>query len=233
MKPLTKAIVVALIHAAIVCSLGAKLLYDRQTCPRAWFRATKYDPNLPIRGRYLSLQLQVKDPLTPEEVEKKYKNQLGVVRGRTAAPAFPRFPGFGPECGSIDVSSGKPVAVFDSSASTYDCPHQTLIRQQTGNEVILRVVEPVLFLYPARPESTRSCQRRGTVGGSHHPPQGPTTAHFSGAHQPRPNRHPAAESGLMELPLALWTAYDELRITVWGQVYLPSNGEKHERSRQR
>lgn len=52
MKPMTKAIIVALIQATLVCSLGAKLLYDRTTRPRAWFRAERFDPNLPIRGRY-------------------------------------------------------------------------------------------------------------------------------------------------------------------------------------
>jgi hypothetical protein len=70
MKPFAKAIVVALIQATLVCSLGAKLLHDRSTRPRAWFKTERFDPNLPIRGRYLSLQLEVKDPLSPEEIEK-------------------------------------------------------------------------------------------------------------------------------------------------------------------
>ena len=51
MKPMTKAIAVALIQILIVSSLGAKLLYDRRTRPQAWFRTARYDPNLPIRGR--------------------------------------------------------------------------------------------------------------------------------------------------------------------------------------
>jgi hypothetical protein len=50
-KPMTKAIAVALIQILIVSSLGAKLLYDRRTRPQAWFRTARYDPNLPIRGR--------------------------------------------------------------------------------------------------------------------------------------------------------------------------------------
>src|SRR5579863_5690220 len=70
MRPLTKAIAVALIQVLIVCSLGAKLLYDRRTRPQAWFQTARYDPNLPIRGRYLSLQLQLNDSRSPEEIEK-------------------------------------------------------------------------------------------------------------------------------------------------------------------
>ena len=62
MKPLAKAAVVALIHVLIVSSLGAQLLYDRRTRPQAWFLTQRYDPNLPIRGRYVSMQITVSDP---------------------------------------------------------------------------------------------------------------------------------------------------------------------------
>jgi len=43
----------------IVCSLGAKLLYDRGHRPRVWIKVAPVDPNLPIRGRYLALNLEV------------------------------------------------------------------------------------------------------------------------------------------------------------------------------
>jgi hypothetical protein len=54
-----KGLIVAAIQVALVSSLGAKLLYDRATRPRLWARAAPYDPSLPIRGRYVSLQLIV------------------------------------------------------------------------------------------------------------------------------------------------------------------------------
>jgi hypothetical protein len=47
------------IQLAIVSSIAAKYLYERWTCPSAWTRSTFYDPVLPMRGRYLSLQLIV------------------------------------------------------------------------------------------------------------------------------------------------------------------------------
>ena len=59
MKPFLKGIVIAVIQVGLVSSLGAKLLYDRSTLPRAWALAAPYDPDLPIRGRYCSLQLVV------------------------------------------------------------------------------------------------------------------------------------------------------------------------------
>jgi hypothetical protein len=53
-----KGLIVGLIHIAIVGSLGAKLLIDRATYPRAWARALPVDPDLPIRGRYVRLRLE-------------------------------------------------------------------------------------------------------------------------------------------------------------------------------
>jgi hypothetical protein len=49
--------IVAALHLAIVGSLGGKLLLDRATRPRVWARTAPYDPNLPIRGRYVRLQI--------------------------------------------------------------------------------------------------------------------------------------------------------------------------------
>lgn len=59
MKGMYKGALIAVIHVLIVCSLGAKLIYDRHTRPRVWAQTMLYDPDLPIRGRYLSLQLIV------------------------------------------------------------------------------------------------------------------------------------------------------------------------------
>ncbi len=69
MKPLYKGIALAVIHILIVCTLGAKLLIDRATYPRVWVKAAAYDPNLPIRGRYASMQLLVNAPqAAPENI---------------------------------------------------------------------------------------------------------------------------------------------------------------------
>lgn len=53
-----KGLVVAGLHVMIVASLGAKLLIDRTTLPRAWARAAPVDPDLPIRGRYVRLRVE-------------------------------------------------------------------------------------------------------------------------------------------------------------------------------
>jgi hypothetical protein len=59
MKTLQKGLAVAIIHILIVLSLGGKLLYDRAHRPRVWVRTGSVDPDLPIRGRYFTLNLEV------------------------------------------------------------------------------------------------------------------------------------------------------------------------------
>jgi len=59
MKTVYKGLVVGLLHLLIVSSLGAKLLYDRETLPRLWVKTVPVDPNLPIRGRYVRLQVEM------------------------------------------------------------------------------------------------------------------------------------------------------------------------------
>jgi hypothetical protein len=43
----------------VVSSIAGKYLWQRWRCPRVWTRASAIDPELPMRGRYLSLQLTV------------------------------------------------------------------------------------------------------------------------------------------------------------------------------
>jgi hypothetical protein len=50
-------IAVLVIQLAIVSSVAGKYLYERWTCPRVWVRAGAYDPEMVMRGRYLSLSL--------------------------------------------------------------------------------------------------------------------------------------------------------------------------------
>lgn len=52
-------VALAIVHLLLVGTLGLKLLADRARLPRAWARTLPFDPNLPIRGRYVSLRLEV------------------------------------------------------------------------------------------------------------------------------------------------------------------------------
>ena len=59
MTAVYKGLLLAAIQVVVVLSLGAKLLYDRQTRPRAWVQTEVYDPELPVRGRYVSERLRI------------------------------------------------------------------------------------------------------------------------------------------------------------------------------
>lgn len=99
MRPLQKGLVIAAIHVALVCSLGAKLLYDRHSRPRVWAQARPYDPDLPIRGRYLSLQLTVEaEGFTPPQT----RNELWSG-------------GSGERTARLEIRNGKLVAVRDEN----------------------------------------------------------------------------------------------------------------------
>ncbi len=47
------------VQLALVSTIATKYLYQRWSCPRVWTRAAAIDPELPMRGRYLALQLTV------------------------------------------------------------------------------------------------------------------------------------------------------------------------------
>lgn len=51
-----RAIALLIIQCLLVSSIAAKYLYKRATRPRVWVRVAQYDPQLPMRGRYLALQ---------------------------------------------------------------------------------------------------------------------------------------------------------------------------------
>ena len=54
-----RAIVLLIIQCFLVSSIAAKYLYERATRPRVWARVAQYDPQLPMRGRYLALLAMV------------------------------------------------------------------------------------------------------------------------------------------------------------------------------
>ena len=88
MNALVKGIIVAALHLAIVLSLGGKLLYDRASRPRVWVLTGTVDPDLPIRGRYFTLNLQVQAPDFKGFDPKQYGVQnvwLDVENGRLIA----------------------------------------------------------------------------------------------------------------------------------------------------
>jgi hypothetical protein len=120
----TKGIIVALLHLLLVVSLGGKLLVDRATLPRVWASVAPYDPDLPIRGRYVSLQVEV----TPLGFEKP-SGEIGRVWAKLSV--------------ENDQLTAKPAAV-----RAY---HYVMIREgAAGLEGTL--VTPIAFFIPEHVE---------------------------------------------------------------------------------
>jgi hypothetical protein len=59
MSPSQKGIILAILQLALVASVGAKYAIDRARFPRVWAQTVAFDPDSPIRGRYLSVRVRV------------------------------------------------------------------------------------------------------------------------------------------------------------------------------
>ena len=99
------------VQAALILSTGLLFWFDRQTSPRAWVPTAPVDPNLPIRGRYITLNMVV--PFVPTRTDVSTIGtwqfvQLRVVADRLQAVQEVR-PGFFSHGGEIRLSEGSLV----------------------------------------------------------------------------------------------------------------------------
>lgn len=130
MTPIQKGMVVAAVQLALVASLGAKYALDRARLPRVWTQTVAYDPDLPIRGRYLSVRLKV---------------EAANVYGNTALPKANRFSFWGDlRDVKLSVENGHLVA------SPAGNPTGLQVARWTNNrgEEMTALSEPVAFFLP-------------------------------------------------------------------------------------
>jgi hypothetical protein len=59
MNPVYRGAVVAALQCLMVLSLAGKYAVDRARLPRVWAKTAPVDPNLPLRGRYVRMRLEV------------------------------------------------------------------------------------------------------------------------------------------------------------------------------
>ena len=72
-------VVLALFQAGLLLLVGLTFWIERLTAPRLWAMAQPVDPNLPIRGRYVSLRLRV--PLSGVETSES-TTQSVILQGQ-------------------------------------------------------------------------------------------------------------------------------------------------------
>ncbi len=130
MTSIQKGVTVAVVQLALVASLGAKYALDRARLPRVWTQTVAYDPDLPIRGRYLSVRLRV--------------DAANVYRD-TPLPKANRFSFWG-DMRDVNLSaeSGRLVA------TPADRPTGLQVARWTNNQgqEVTALSEPVAFFLP-------------------------------------------------------------------------------------
>ena len=132
MSALQKGLLLAALQVAIVASLGAKLARDRHRLPRAWARAATYDPDLPIRGRYMALQLEVmcESVAEPRDVPPGVRPSEALISGYTS--------------GILRAKNGRLVSDCGSTTGGFSM----FRRQRPGQPATTNLSEPVLFFLP-------------------------------------------------------------------------------------
>lgn len=88
MSAFTKGLILGALQLLLIAGVGAKFLIDRANYPRVWVLTAPFDPDLPIRGRYVRLAAVIeheaadrKDPVETLRV------RLAVRDGRLSAIA--------------------------------------------------------------------------------------------------------------------------------------------------
>jgi hypothetical protein len=132
------------VQLGIVSTIAGKYLYQRWSCPRVWTRATMYDPQLPMRGRYLSMQLVVdgcKSTLPSAKEAVMPRNVDGVQTGKTYtihSDQAVRFPA------NLKVEGGKLLAIRIPEGNGR--PDELTVEGRPGDSCEnLRLDEPVDF----------------------------------------------------------------------------------------
>ena len=127
MTPLVRGVVIALAQVALLTAVGGKLLYDRAALPRAWIETTGVDPDLPIRGRYVALNLVLP----------------AVEQTKIAASATLAY-------GRIEVRDGRAVAILAGGEPTIvDVSHPLAFVRNVGVAgARWQTLVPVAFFLP-------------------------------------------------------------------------------------
>jgi hypothetical protein len=121
MKHIRSVLVLLAVQLLLVLSVAGKYLYERKVCPQVWARATQVDPNQPLRGRYLAMQLLVDACSLP-------RDQAHNVRGYSY-PGAPVQPGSWTWRVSLGVADGRLIPRLEDHLRTPDNIQQLTLRK--------------------------------------------------------------------------------------------------------
>lgn len=156
----TASLALLVIQLAIVLSIAGKYLYQRWTCPRVWTRSAAYDPELVMRGRYLSLQLEVDgcESTLPSGAQAQFpRNPDGTIASKQFTVRGPvvDFPA------KLVVKDNRLIAVHQRDT---DDPHAQMV-STLGNAACdrMRLEQPVNFYIAEHADSPFSRQPGGEL----------------------------------------------------------------------
>jgi len=113
-----KGLILAVVQMLLVVGVGAKLMIDRARYPDVWVETAPYDPELPLRGRYVRL-------LAVVEPEGEFSDQE-----------------FFYEPGRLEVRGDRLVAVRDDDGPL------SFTMSSCGGEDCVTLAEPLAFFIP-------------------------------------------------------------------------------------
>ena len=155
MTPFSRSLVIALVQVLIASAVGGKLLYDRRMLPAVWAPTTGVDPMLPIRGRYVSLNLVVQPDRETEP--------LDIAEGL-------------PVAATLAVDDGQLRAVFtsDPALDAIDWPGVVVQRRDRPEGTQWTILQPIAFFLPeSAPDPTRLQEGETLWAEVTVPPRGP------------------------------------------------------------
>ncbi len=147
-----KSVALLIIQLALVSSIAAKYLYQRSASPHVWTRTVAFDPELVMRGRYLSTQLLVDgcQSTLPSAKQATFpRNINGVPEGSRyaiAAPQAVHFPA------KLAVENNKLVAIRLPESDDNPAGQWVAAWPKSSCED-LRLDEPVNFYIPEHAQS--------------------------------------------------------------------------------
>lgn len=118
MTTLKKGLLVGMVQVLLVSMVGAKLMMDRARFPQVWTQTAPYDPNSPLRGRYVTLRAVVQP-----------------------AGSFVR-PDVFHQRGRVEVRGGRLIAIADEDGPV------AFNKGTCGGEECLTLSEPLAFFIP-------------------------------------------------------------------------------------
>jgi hypothetical protein len=133
MNAFAKGLLVGVVQVLLVATIGAKFLYDRSHYPRVWVETAPYDPDLPIRGRYVSVAALVDVQRSPTPKATGKPDESVAFLGR------------------LDVRNGRLLAIEDSGGRHW------IVNARCGAAQCWRLTEPLAYFIP---ESAEDPSRR-------------------------------------------------------------------------